>query len=222
MATEHEYLPAMGHDWLLPLYGPMTRLLGVPAMHRRLVEQAQLRPGHVVLEIGTGPGDVAMLAKRTCPGATVTGLDPDPRVLARARRKADRASLAIQWDRGFAGELPYADDSVDRVLSSLMFHHLDEAEKERAAREILRVLKPGGRLHLLDFAGGPQRPHGLFPRWAHRNERMHSHTGDGIPKRLREAGLSEIAEVEHRSMLGARVTYFRAEKLAAAARPATP
>lgn len=209
MATSHDYLPAMGRDWLLPLYDPFTRLLGAPALHRRLVEQAELRAGQDVLEIGTGTGNVALLAKRSCPGATVIGLDPDPRALARARRKADRAGLAVQWDRGFAGELPYPDGSVDRVLSALMFHHLDDAEKERALREVRRVLRPGGRLHLVDFAGHTHS-HGPFSRWAHRNERLHSNAGDGIPELLRGAELTDVAEVDHRSMLGARVTFYRA------------
>jgi ubiquinone/menaquinone biosynthesis C-methylase UbiE len=92
---------------------------------------------------------------RRHPRAEVIGIDPDPGALRRARRKAARAGLPVRVERGFAGELPFPDGSIDRVLSSLMLHHLDEDEKRRAMREIRRVLRPGGQLHLVDFAGTP-------------------------------------------------------------------
>jgi ubiquinone/menaquinone biosynthesis C-methylase UbiE len=81
----------------------------------------------------------------------VVGLDPDPKALAIAKRKAQRAGLAIQLDQGFSDGLPYPDASFDRVFSSLMFHHLKAEEKAATLREVRRVLRPGGSLHLLDF-----------------------------------------------------------------------
>jgi ubiquinone/menaquinone biosynthesis C-methylase UbiE len=201
----HGYLPAMGSDRLLPLYDPFTWLLGVRAAHRRLAEQAAIGPGHRVLEIGTGTGNLALLVARRYPGTEVIGLDPDPLALARARRKADRRGLGVQWDLGTAGELPYADGSVDRVLSSLMFHHLDEDEKRRALAEVRRVLKPGGSLHLMDF-GGEQGP---LARILHRNNpRLHANVGDAIPGRMRAAGFTDAAQIGHR----AGAAYFRATR----------
>src|SRR5215475_1104449 len=147
------YLPGMGRDWLLPLYDPITRALGAPSAHRLLADQADLRPGQRVLEIGCGTGNLLLMVKRRHPDATVVGLDPDPEALARARRKAARAGLSVQLDRGFADELPYPDGSVDRVLSAFMFHHLEPADRRSALREVRRVLAPGGSLHLLDFGG---------------------------------------------------------------------
>src|SRR4029450_11917682 len=99
------YLPGMGGDWLLPLYDPLTRALGIPAAHRRLVDQADPRPGQRVLEIGCGTGNLAVLRNRVGPEGHIGGLDPAPKALARARRKAARRALAVQLDRGFAEEL---------------------------------------------------------------------------------------------------------------------
>ncbi|MHA6623922.1 class I SAM-dependent methyltransferase [Pseudonocardia sichuanensis] len=187
--AEHDYLPAMGRDRLLPLYDPFTWLLGVPHVHRRLVTAAGVAPGHRVLEVGCGTGNLALRVRRMHPDAEVLGIDPDPLALARAQRKAERRGPAVRWDRGTAGALPYADESVDRVLSAFMFHHLDEAEKRRMLTEVRRVLRPGGQLHLADFGG---HHHGLAGRWVHRNEHLRANAGDGIPARMRDAGFTDV------------------------------
>jgi ubiquinone/menaquinone biosynthesis C-methylase UbiE len=144
-----DYLPAMGHAPLF-LYRPVTRLLRIRRAHRRLIDQAGIEPGMRVLEIGCGPGDLTLLAKRTQPAALVTGLDPDPKALAMAARKA--APHEIQFDRGFAQNLPYLDDTFDRVLSAFMYHHVPAPDRAAMLSEVRRVLAPGGRLHLVDFA----------------------------------------------------------------------
>ena len=208
------YIPGMGHDWLLSLYDPFQKLLGVASYHRLLVDQADVRPGQRVLEIGCGTGNLAILTKRLHPGAEVVGFDPDPKALARARRKAERAALPMQLDRGFAQELPYADASFDRVFSAFMFHHLGPDEKEDTLREVRRVLKPGGSLHLLDFGGAKVRSDGFIARLSHRNELLRDNFGERIPTLMREAGFADPTEVAHRvtKVLG-RVTYYRATVL---------
>ena len=161
------YLPGMGLRWLLPLYDPLTRAIGIPAAHRELCSQARLRPGLHVLEIGCGTGNLALHVKRSHPDLSVTGLDPDPDALARAGRKATRAGLALQLDRGFAEQMGYADGTFDRVLSAFMFHHLAADSRQRALAEVRRVLRPGGSLHLLDFGGTRNRSDGFLARMAH-------------------------------------------------------
>ena len=203
---EHEYLPAMGRDRLLPLYDPFTWLLGVPRVHRRLTVRAGIEPGHRVLEVGCGTGNLALRVQRMHPAADVVGLDPDPLALARAQRKAERAGLPVHWDRGTAGKLPYPDESVDRVLSAFMFHHLDEAEKRRMLAEARRVLRPGGQVHLVDFGG---HHGGLVGRWVHRSEHLRDNAGDGIPDRMREAGLEDVRTA---AGVGLGATHVRATR----------
>jgi ubiquinone/menaquinone biosynthesis C-methylase UbiE len=180
----------MRQEWLLPLYDPFTRLAGVGRIHRRLLDQAGLRPGQRVLEIGCGTGNLLLAAKRAQPEAVVVGLDPDLAALARAHRKARRRGLAVQLDRGYADELPYADDSVDVVLSSFMLHHLPAGEREAALREALRVLRPGGALHLVDAGGEDGAAHGR----GHRHRIPRELLVDDIPGLLRRAGLAEVVE----------------------------
>lgn len=212
MEEHHKtYLPGFGHDRLLPLYDPLQKLLGVASAHRLLLDQADMRPDLRVLEIGCGTGNLVILVKRLHPDTEVVGLDPDPKALARARRKAEGAALPIHLDLGFAEELPYPDGSFDRVLSALMFHHLEPDGKEKTLREVRRVLKPGGSLHLLDLGGAKVRSDGVMARLQQRSERLRDNFGDRIPTLMREAGFAEPMEVAHRvTIVLGRVTCYRA------------
>jgi SAM-dependent methyltransferase len=209
--AERPFLPGMGRDRLLPLYDPLTRLLGVARIHRRLLDQAGVRPGQRVLEIGCGTGNLLLAAKQAQPTATVVGLDPDLTALARAHRKARRRGLAVQLDRGYADRLPYADDSVDAVLSSFILHHLPPDQREPAMREVLRVLRPGGALHLVDIGGAAAPADGPIARRAHRHEPIRENFGGGIPDLLRRAGFTDVAETRSdvRRPVG-RFTFYRA------------
>jgi ubiquinone/menaquinone biosynthesis C-methylase UbiE len=209
-STHKHYLPAAGSDWLLPFYDPFTRLLGVEKAHRRLIEQAQLRPGLRVLEIGTGTGNLALLAKRLYPEAEVAGLDPDPKALARARRKAHRKGWAVSFDQGFSEDLPYPDGSFDRVLSSFMLHHVGAEARTGTLREVRRVLSPTGSLHLADFVGTPRSPHAML-RGLHQPGHVPSgHAGDPILAIMHGAGFRNPEEVERRTTLVGTVAFYRA------------
>lgn len=100
--------------------------------------------------------------KRTQPTAEVVGVDGDPDLFALARRKIERAGLTVRLDQALASELPYESSSFDRVLSRLVFHHLPSDVKRVSLREIHRVLRPGGELHVADWG----LPSNLLTRWA--------------------------------------------------------
>jgi ubiquinone/menaquinone biosynthesis C-methylase UbiE len=201
----------MSRTWLLPLYDPLTQLLGVRSVHRRLLDQAAVLPGQRVLEIGCGTGNLLLTAKQTQPAATVVGTDPDLTALARAYRKARRRGLAVQLDRGYADELPYADDSVDVVLSSFMLHHVPADRREPASREVRRVLRPGGALHLVDIDAAAAPSDGWIARRCHRHGLHPEDPGGGIPELLRRAGFTDVTETgsEARRRVG-RFTFYRA------------
>ncbi|HET7665278.1 MAG TPA: class I SAM-dependent methyltransferase [Mycobacterium sp.] len=210
---EHDYIPAFGKDALLPFYDLLTRALGMGRAYDTLVAQAQLTDTLRVLEIGCGTGNVTLRAKRVAPGADVVGTDPDPLALARAQRKAGGLT-GIRFERAYAQQLPFPDGEFDRVLSSMMLHHLDADAKAATAAEIHRVLRPGGALHVLDI-GGPMTPHdGLAARRLLRNPHISGSLGDAIPRLLRSAGFdsSVVASRPHR-LIG-RLTFYRAVRQA--------
>jgi ubiquinone/menaquinone biosynthesis C-methylase UbiE len=202
------FLPAAGLDLLLPLYDPMVKLFGADRARRKLFDQASVQPGHRVLDIGCGTGTFAVALKGWVPRVEVIGLDPDPKALARSRRKAERAGVSIRFDQGFADALPYPDASFDRVFSSLMFHHVPPDAKLTTLREVRRVLKPGGSFHLLDFEPEGSPSHNPLARWLHASERMQGNSREEILTWMREAGLFDPRLVDSDQPIFGRIAYF--------------
>jgi len=207
--SSRTYLPAAGRDWRLPLYDPFVKLLGGDAARRVLLDEAAPRPGQRVLDVGCGTGTLATLIKQLHPEVEVVGLDPDPKALARARRKAERAAVSVQFDQGFGDELPYAEASFDRVFSSFMFHHLPAEEKGTTLREARRVLKTDGVFYIMDFEG-PHGVHGLLARLLHAKKTLADNAEDRVLSLMREAGFSQPKKLGRRKMLFGGVAYYRA------------
>lgn len=193
--SERRYLPAAGHDAFLPLYDLMTAVLGADRARRALLEQPELRAAEHVLDIGCGTGTFVMQLKRRYPEVTVVGLDPDRKALSRARRKAERARVIVRFDQGFADELPYPPASFDGVFSSFMFHHLETGSKERTLREVRRVLKPGGRLYLLDVESEAAHAHGVLHLLPRMHERVKDNVESQIVALMRSAGFDDATRV---------------------------
>ncbi len=196
---------------MLPAYDLLTRVLGMNKAYDALVAQAELADGLRVLEVGCGTGNVTTRVKRAAPGANVVGSDPDPLALARAQRKA-RGMTGIRFERAYAQELPFVDGEFDRVLSSMMLHHLDDEVKAGAAAEIYRVLRPGGTLHIVDVGGYTTGHHGLAARWMKDNPHAAGNLGDAIPRLLRTAGFACTEVGTRRNRFIGRLTFYRATR----------
>lgn len=206
MTGERKYVPAANFDIFLPAYDPIMALLGFRRALRPLVAQAELQPDHSVLDIGCGTGSLALLIKEFHPTVVITGVDPDPRALARATRKAARAGVTAAFDRGFADAMPYAGGTFDRVFSSMMFHHVPKAQKSPVLAEVRRVLKPGGRLEFLDFAGGT---HHSLAQVLHRRKASAA-VNDRLLARMRDAGLVGATCTATLGTLVGTIAYYQA------------
>jgi ubiquinone/menaquinone biosynthesis C-methylase UbiE len=157
------------------------------AFRERLVELARLEPGEAVLDVGCGTGTLAIAAKRRVGAAgAVHGIDASPEMIDRAKRKAAKAGVDVVLQTAIVEALPFPDASFDVVLSTLMLHHLPRPVRQQCAREMRRVLKPGGRVLAVDFATPARERKGLLARF-HR----HGHLAlRDIIELLSEAGLN--------------------------------
>ena len=189
--ANEEYIPALGLRILTPFYDFIQKWIVRDKRYKsRLIEQAQIQPGMRVMDLGCGTGTLAIMAKQAQPNADVVGLDADPEMLKMAYAKKNQEKLDVKFDVGFTNDLPYPDASFDRVLSSIMIHHLKTPDKEKTAREIYRVLKPGGQLHVIDF-GKPSTLYGkLLGPFLHKFEEANDNIDGKLPIMFREAGLN--------------------------------
>jgi ubiquinone/menaquinone biosynthesis C-methylase UbiE len=135
------------------------------ALRQMTADLAQLNPGETVLDVGCGTGTLALVAKqRVGETGRVSGIDPSAQMIARARWKAARQGLAIDFQVGVIEQLAFPHQTFDVVLSSFMMHQLPDDLKRQGLAEIARVLKPGGRLLVVDtrrpaeHQGRPARP----------------------------------------------------------------
>lgn len=153
-----KYVPALRYESLTRFYDSiLRRTLKEQHFKNLLINQAQIRSGYRVLDVGCGTGTLAILLKRRHPEAEIVGIDADPKVLAIAEEKIRNAGLDIQLHEGLASEAPFEARSFDRVVSSLVFHHLAKAEKLRTLQRVRELLRPGGMLHVADW-GKAQNP----------------------------------------------------------------
>ena len=146
-------------DRIAPVYDVMNHVMtvGLDRRWRRLTAQAVVQPGARVLDACCGTGDLAIADERE--GGLVTGLDFSAEMLVRARRKSD----TIEWVQGDMLALPYADGSFD--VATVGFGVRNVADLEAGLLELRRVLRPGGRLAILEITQptGPLKP--FFSLW---------------------------------------------------------
>ena len=150
---------ATRYDWLLTI----ITLGRERALRERFLDLARIAPGESVLDVGCGTGTLAIAAKRRV-GAVgeVSGIDASVEMIERANKKAKRAKTDVTFKTALAESLPFSDARFDVVLSTVMLHHLRRAVREQSVREMRRVLKPGGRLLIVDFGRNTGNQRGLL------------------------------------------------------------
>jgi ubiquinone/menaquinone biosynthesis C-methylase UbiE len=158
---EDRYVPALRFRWLTMLYDPLVeRWTAANRIRQAVLEALDLKPGLRLLELGCGPGRLAIEIKRRWPSVTIDALDGDPTMLRIARRNAAEAGVEIRLLGADITRLPVA-GPYDRVYSTLVFHHLSPAGKQETLNGIRGVLAPDGSFVVADFG----RPRGAL-QWA--------------------------------------------------------
>lgn len=175
---------------LYDLFVQMALIGREPSFRAQLLDLIRLARGESVLDVGCGTGSLALMARGIVGEAgVVCGVDASAQMIAWARQKARRAGADVQFQQAPAQMLPFCASCFDVVLSTLMMHHLPKKARARYAAEARRVLRPGGRILVVDFArASPRR--GLKRHLHHRHGGVPVHE---IVAVLEGAGLSITA-----------------------------
>ena len=151
-------------DRIAGVYDLLNTVMTAGLHHRwreRAADLARLAPGSRVLDVATGTGDLALeLARRVGPAGEVVGSDFSEAMLARARRKANPADAELRFEWGDALELPYADATFD--AATVGFGARNFSDLARGLAEMVRVVRPGGRVVVLEFTSPTRAPLSIF------------------------------------------------------------
>ncbi len=201
MSPDLTYTPAAGLRWLTPFYD-----LGVAALTREnrwrnaLVAQIRPRPGDIVVDGGCGTGSLLARLGKAVPSAHLIGIDPDPAVLARARRRIAAAGLKVELHLGFARQTAELLDGrpPTKIVSSLVFHQVPMEEKVAALASMYAALGAGGEVHIADY--GLQRTRLMRALFRGVIQSLDGHTNTEpsasgvLPDVMRAAGLQSVEE----------------------------
>jgi len=146
------YIPALKYHVLTRYYDCVVSLTTREKLFKSLlVKQVAPKGGQHLLDVGCGTGTLTQMLAQSESAVTITGLDADLNALKRAKAKSTILGKRVTFEQGYAQEMPFETASFDIVVSSLFFHHLDQQQKLEALKEIRRVLKPEGQLHIADW-----------------------------------------------------------------------
>lgn len=217
LMKSERYIPALSYDWLTPYYDPVVRLTTRESRFKKaLVEQ--LHSGAAdqrLLDLACGTGTLAILLRKSYPQAAVTGIDGDAKILEIARAKAKKAGVTVRLEKGMSFDLPFRDESFDRVASSLFFHHLNRANKIKTLREVCRVLKPGGELHVADWGNPANLLMGFVSNFIRIFDGFET-TADNfeglLPGLIEQAGFQTVEETKSFDTMFGTIRLYRSRK----------
>lgn len=214
--VEPRIKPALAYHALTLLYDRVVALTTRERTFKSaLLDQAGLCPGQRVVDIGCGTGTLALQAAARYAGLLVVGIDADPAVLVLARRKARTAGADIRFEQALSHALPFATEEFDRALSSLFFHHLLPADKQATAREVWRVLRPGGEFHVADWgrAAGPlSRAAFVAIQLLDGFATTLDAVAGRLPGVLQQAGFDQVVETRRLATVFGTLSLYRAAK----------
>jgi SAM-dependent methyltransferase len=214
--NKQRYIPALGYESLTALYDPIVRITTrEKTVKSALLQQTGTGPGQRVLDLACGTATLTIATKLLHPATEIIGVDGDARILERARVKSANAGVALQFDEALSHRLPYPSDHFDSVLSSLFFHHLDRGNKHKTMLEVMRVIKPGGELHIADW--------GKAENWLMRGLFLGIQALDGfsstadnvagrLPQMMRATGFVDVAETQCFSTVFGTLSLYKAKR----------
>ncbi|NLK00738.1 MAG: methyltransferase domain-containing protein [Clostridia bacterium] len=216
MGKKGQFVPALGFHRLTRFFDPLVRSTMLEQKLKKiLLQQAHIANDEVMLDFGCGTGTLAVMAKKAAPKAIIHGVDVDPNILKIAHNKVKSSHLDIFLSYYDGTFLPYDDKMFHKVLSSLVFHHLSRDQKNASLKEIYRVMKTGGELHILDFGKAGSilmrilfLPNQILDGFVNTSDNVKGL----LPDIIRSNGFTSVEEYHRRSTVFGTISFLRAVK----------
>ena len=216
-AAKRDYVPAAPQLWL---YDSLIAALTRESRWRgALLRQIDPKAEDLIADIGCGTGTLLALIGRTARSAVLIGVDPDERILERARRKVADAGVSVRFQIGYARDAAALLDGrrINKIVSSLVFHQVPMSEKKAGLAAVCAALVPGGQLHVADY--GLQRT-ALMRRLfrivgaGDGYENTEPNARGVLPELMKEVGLRRVEETAVIPTPTGSISLYRAERAA--------
>ena len=150
--AHNQYIPALRFHWLSNIYDWLiSKFMPEKKFKTQLIKNADIQNNYKILDFGTGTATLSIMAYESKPDAKYTGIDIDDKILLIANKKISAKKAKIELIKYDGGQLPFSDNTFDRIITSLVIHHLTTKQKTEVFKEFRRILKPDGELHIADW-----------------------------------------------------------------------
>ena len=213
--TGKKYIPALRFNFLTPLYDAVMKyLMHEDEFKNALIEQASIHPNQNVLDFGCGTATLTIMAKIKNPNAKIIGIDIDENIIKISKEKISAMKLDIKTDTYDGNTLTYENETFDRIISCLVMHHIPKDRKEATLKDLHRILKKGGELHIADFG----KPGNIimsaisFILQFLEPSTLKDNIAGRIPAELETAGFKSAKETAHYNTIFGTVALYSARK----------
>lgn len=213
---DNQYIPALRFHWLSNMYDWLIgKFMPEMKFKTQLITNAAIQNDYKVLDFGTGTATLSILAYKKKPDANYTGIDIDDKILLIAGKKITANKAKITLVKYDGGHLPFSDNTFDRIITSLVIHHLTTEQKTEAFKEFNRILKPDGELHIADWG----KASNFFMRFSFHAVQLldgYKRTNDNVkgilPILLSGAGFHSVTSAGHFNTIFGTIQLLKTKK----------
>jgi len=210
------YIPALKFHWLTKIYDRLISvLMPEKTFKKALLDSANIQTNFQVLDFGVGTATLSIMAYQLNNHVVYHGIDIDHNILEIAKRKIESKNIPINLIHYTGGAMPFEGQSIDRIISSLVFHHLTDEQKILTLKECRRILKPNGTLHIADWG----RANNFFMRGLFHivqlldgYETTTANVKGNLPTIISNSGFSHVEIKKHFNTLLGTIEIFKISK----------